>query len=76
MNLSEHRTTSVGFTLLYCALMAALIVGATPHLDGWRALIAGVLLLPCALIGSGVLIYGKLNAPKELSWVRHLNPIP
>ena len=69
--MSDHRTTSVGFTLLYCALMAALIVAATPHLDGWRVLLSGVLLLPFALIGSGVLIYGKLTAPKELSWVRH-----
>jgi hypothetical protein len=68
--MSDHRTTSVGFTLLYCALMAVLIVAATPHLDGWRLLVAGVLLLPCALIGSGVLIYGKLTAAKELSWIR------
>jgi hypothetical protein len=29
VNLSEHRTTSVGFTLLYCALMAALIIATT-----------------------------------------------
>lgn len=73
--MSDHRITSVGFALLYCALMAALIVVATPHLDGWRVLLSGVLLLPCALIGSGVLIYGKLTAPKELSWVRHLQSI-
>ena len=70
--MSDHRTTSVGFTLLYCALMAAIIVAATPHLDGWRVLLSGVFLLPCALIGSDVLIYGALNAPKEMSWVRHL----
>ena len=72
MDLSAHSATSVGFTLLYCALMAALIVGTTPHLDGWRALIVGVLLLPCGLIGLSLLIYSSLIAPKQSPWVHQL----
>jgi hypothetical protein len=33
------------------------IVGTTPHLDGWRTLIVGVVLLPGGLIGLSLLIY-------------------
>jgi hypothetical protein len=69
MNWSAHSATSVGFTLLYSALMAALIVGTTPHLDGWRTLIVGVVLLPCGLIGLSLLIYRTLIAPKQSPWV-------
>jgi hypothetical protein len=55
-----NRILRWGFTLAFCALMAAMVVMVMPTLENYRFIILEFILLPIGTAGASLIAYANL----------------